>query len=692
MQTLRDRQIREVLDEDLNINRRVNDLTRQKVRLSDETVAPKKTRDLEIEVSVDKLIENLNKILETKITALDYLLSRITRGEGEIGDAEGRRAFNFIVNNGDFITSYNQLIRLYTQPGLSRASSDMIRTKFQELKANIDAIIYGFSEAIQYLFDVNRPSKDIFQMVRSQAVYDFVNQALYRGSSYKIIEQGDIAVSIQNVLAELSEVQRRALQEIKNREDPRETSLLNLPIETGAEEARINALEAEIGFRLPENLKGKLGRTGYKTIESEYGRLQGDIVAKSKKELDDFVSARRVEKASLEEKNKKLIREMGDISNEISAIDRSIAKRPKRELLEQKDRELFDNVAEAVSSRRFSKDNALSFKDKVIPLLGDKAQYEPLIRAFVDFEETLFKVKPQQVVDRARSAFASALRSAPPLVEEVEKIDIEDGEQQRKEELKKILKVKQDLQDETVARIQDIDNRIEMLQRQYEYNLSLMGVQTEEQPEGFKKFLGEQKIKPKGIRNVEQLAEKPLTEAEIRGGLAGKTPKEQLKYLLGIPAQFGFNREFQEKTQRRVLDGDAETKNNMIKNLLKAYKEQKQKPKSQPPPPPPQEEEEEEKKYSSSSSSSSSRGRPDWNTEDDVAGFDFYVSPVKEEEVEEEKIGLAGMEGFGRRRMRTIRLPKDSPFHFSDGRNDVYRMKGKGFMTDVAKKFADIFS
>jgi len=608
MQTLRDRQIREVLDEDLNINRRVNDLTREKVRLSDETVAPKKTRDLEIEVSVDKLIENLNKILETKITALDYLLSRITRGEGEIGDAEGRRAFNFIVNNGDFITSYNQLIRLYTQPGLSRASSEMIRTKFQELKANIDAILYGLSEAIQYLFDVNRPSKDIFQMVRSQAVYDFVNQALYRGSSYKIIEQGDIAVSIQNVLAELSEVQRRALQDLKNREDLRETSLLNLPIETGAEEARIKALEAEIGFRLPENLKGKLGRTGYKTIESEYGRLQGDIVAKSKKELDDFISARRIEKASLEEKNKKLIREMGDISNEISALDRRIARRPKRELLEDE-------------------------------------KYE------------------------------------------VKEIDIEDGEQRDKERLIKMLEAKQNLQEETEARIQDIDNRIEMLQRQYEYNLSLMGVQTEEQPKGFEKFLGEKKIKPKGIRNVEQLAEKPLTEAEIRSGLAGKTPKEQLKYLLSIPAQYGFKKTFEEKTQRRVLDGDAKTKTYMIGQLLGAYKKQKpkeEKPKEE------EKQEEEEKKYSSSSNEPPRF----FTSEDDVAGFDFYVSP-EVEEVEEEQIGLAGLDGFGRpfrRRMRTIRLPKDSPFQFSDGRNDVYRMKGKGFMTDIAKKFADIFS
>jgi hypothetical protein len=676
MQTLRDRQIREVLDEDLNINRRVNDLTQQKVRLSEETVAPKKTRDLEIEVSVDKLIENLNKILETKITALDYLLSRITRGEGEIGDAEGRRAYNLIVNNGDFITSYNQLIRLYTQPNLARASSDMIRTKFQELKANIDAILYGLSEGIQYLFDVNRPSKDIFQMVRSQAVYDFVNQALYRGSSYKIIEQGDIAVSIQNVLAELSEVQRKALQALKDREDPRETSLLNLPIETGADEARIKALEAEIGFRLPEDLKGKLGRTGYKTIESEYGRLQGDIVATDKKELDDFISKRREERASLEEKNKKLIREMNEIASQISAINAHMAKRPKRELLEEKDEELLLVVVNEVMAGTF---NPQRFRRDIGPLISDKAQYEPLTRAFVDFEETLMKVKPQPVRQARLKAFIDALRRAPPIIKEVEAIDIEDGEQQDKERLIKMLEAKQNLQDETIARIRDIDERIDMLKRQYEASLAKMGVQTDVPPKGFAEFLSEKKIKPKDLA---KFSGKPLTAEEIRSRLANKSAREQIDYLQSIPSQYGFKKAFNKSTVQDFISGDKNAKY-FIDALLKAYKEQK--------PQAPQAEQREAKV--------AEEGRPQGFEEEIKEEGLFnpepaqeFEEPEEEEEEEEGPVGLAGLEGFGRRRRRTIRLPKDSPFHFSDGRNDVYRMKGKGFMTDIARKFANIFS
>ena len=299
MQSLRDRQIREVLDEDLNINRRVNAITREKVKLSDETVTPRKTRDIEVEVSVDKVIESLNKILETKITALDYLLARITRGDGDIGDAEGRRAFTTIVNNGDFISPYNQLIRLYSDASLSRASKELIKTKFQELKSNIDAILYGLSEGIQYLFEQGQASRDIFQLVRSQAVYEFVNNALYQGNLFKIIEQGDISTSVLRVLAGLSEVQREALK-LLSVGDLREQSLLKLPIQTGEDKARLEALEDEIGFKFPDNLRGTLGEKDYETIQSEYGQLMGDITAMDREQLDTWISDIRTEDASLQ--------------------------------------------------------------------------------------------------------------------------------------------------------------------------------------------------------------------------------------------------------------------------------------------------------------------------------------------------------------------------------------------------------
>ena len=289
MQSLRNRQIREILDEDMNINRQVFDREKEQVRVFQEDVLPKKTSDVEAEISVDKLIETLNRTLENKLTGLEYLLSKIV-GTKDIGDAEGRRSYNTVVNNGDFITAYNQLIRVYTLPGMSRASQEAIKVKFQELKPNLDAMVYGLQELIQYLFESGKTDKEIFQLVRSQAVYELVNKQLYTGTNYKIIEQADINVSIKEVLSDLSEVQRAELKEISGR-DVAEKSLLKLPIEVGNDEERIKQLEAEFGFNLPRGTLKEFGGKEKEQAISEFGNIGKDIMVRGRQNFDETLKS-----------------------------------------------------------------------------------------------------------------------------------------------------------------------------------------------------------------------------------------------------------------------------------------------------------------------------------------------------------------------------------------------------------------
>lgn len=317
MQSLRNKQIREVLDEDMNVNRRVFDREKEQVRVFQENILPKKTRDMEAEIGVDKLIENINKILENKLSSLEYLLSKIT-GTSDIGDAEGRRSYNAIISNGDFITAFNQLVRVYTTQGISRNSQEIIKVKFQEIKPNIDAIIYGIEELVQYLFESGKSDKEIFQLVRSQAVYDIVKGQLYRGASYKIIEQGDIEVSIKEVLAELSEIQRAELHDISGR-DITEKSLLKLPIEIGDDEERIKQLEAEMGFKLPRERRGELQELGRKEKEqafSTFGNMGKSVVAMERQEFDDYMTDARMRADALINDSKAIKRELRRVAVE----------------------------------------------------------------------------------------------------------------------------------------------------------------------------------------------------------------------------------------------------------------------------------------------------------------------------------------------------------------------------------------
>ena len=64
MESLRERQRREILDEDKNINQRVFEREKEAVRLMSESVLPKKSRDIESETSVEKLVESVQRVLE----------------------------------------------------------------------------------------------------------------------------------------------------------------------------------------------------------------------------------------------------------------------------------------------------------------------------------------------------------------------------------------------------------------------------------------------------------------------------------------------------------------------------------------------------------------------------------------------------------------------------------------------------
>jgi hypothetical protein len=290
MSSLRDRQIREVLDEDMNINRRVFDIAKDQVRVFDETVAPKKTRDIEAELSVDKLVEQINKIVEKKVVSIESLLSQIVRS-----NRIDQRAYESVIENGDIITAYNQLIRVYKTTGISRNSQEVIKVKFQEIQANINAIMFGLDELIRYLFSSGKSNKEIFQLVRTQAVYNVIDKQLYRSNSYRPIEQGDLTVSIREMLGKLSEVQRAKLEEI-SKGDVSERSLLSIPVEQQNEERKIRALESELGVPLPRQLLAEFGGEEKEQAVSEFAEFNKEKLVRTEQQMSDVLQDYEVEK------------------------------------------------------------------------------------------------------------------------------------------------------------------------------------------------------------------------------------------------------------------------------------------------------------------------------------------------------------------------------------------------------------
>ena len=78
----------EVLDVFKNLNSQVNAITRRQVAVFPDTLKPKTQRDLEVEVNVDKSVEGLNNLLETRLISLEFVL----KNDAQLTDLASRPA------------------------------------------------------------------------------------------------------------------------------------------------------------------------------------------------------------------------------------------------------------------------------------------------------------------------------------------------------------------------------------------------------------------------------------------------------------------------------------------------------------------------------------------------------------------------------------------------------------------------
>jgi hypothetical protein len=381
MSSLRDRQIREVLDEDMNINRRAFDITKDQVRVFDESVLPKKTRDIEAEISVDKLVEVINKTIERKLVSLESLLSGITSS-----NRLDQRAYESVVDNGDIITAYNQLIRVFMTMGISRNSQEAIKVKFQEIKPNVDAIMYGLDELIRYLFQSGKSSKEIFNLVRSQAVYNVIDKQLYRGSAYRPIEQGDITVSIREMVSRLSQVQRAKLEDV-SQQDVGERSLLKIPIELQNEEGKIRALEAELGVPLPRKLLAEFGGEEKAQAVSEFAEFNREALVRTDQQATEILQNYEQQKKNREDQIKQEKRDIKAINRQQEGLKAQSAQlmRAQRYFDVDDDKEDQDIVREVPLAR----DIALleqKMKEKVDVINRLQREIKEIVQDIADFK------------------------------------------------------------------------------------------------------------------------------------------------------------------------------------------------------------------------------------------------------------------------------------------------------------------
>lgn len=299
-----------------------------------DSVLPKKTRDIESESSVDKLIESINRLLEGKMVSIEFLFSFLANNTISFrGDS--LRAYNNLVVNGDFVSLWNQLIRVYTTEGISRTTQEAIKVKLQDLKTNIDAIDYGLGELFQIYIEGEEYELDNYKqanrLLQSQAIYRNVKNQLNQGQHYRQINTTEVEISLKEVISELSEEQRKVLKRIGD-QPIEDRSLLKLPIQLGQNAERIRALESEMGFNLPEPVKENIGQLTKRQEDQAFKEIR-----EVRGELPEVVDGQSVEslRQDYQYHKDRLDQEKMDINKNIPEL-KSALRRAMKDLTKQR--------------------------------------------------------------------------------------------------------------------------------------------------------------------------------------------------------------------------------------------------------------------------------------------------------------------------------------------------------------------
>lgn len=275
MATLRQKQNMEILDVFKDINNQVVQRQLKQISVFPDTLKPKTERDLGAEVNVDKAVEQINRTLEQKLGTLEFFLQNVRRIDDPRFSQSVIQSQEQSTNTGDVIPLYNTISRTSHQTGLSRESRQVIRVQLQALTPNLDALLYGLSQAVQRVMKdmedgargdeatVSKSSTSaVLDFLRTYAVYQFIRKQVDRDnmSSVELLTVEALNTEFRNAFEQLSQNDITLIKErLPNANYLLSQGMKNVPdFPADDYDGRIKALEDELGFKIPPTLKASL--------------------------------------------------------------------------------------------------------------------------------------------------------------------------------------------------------------------------------------------------------------------------------------------------------------------------------------------------------------------------------------------------------------------------------------------------
>jgi hypothetical protein len=184
-QSLRDKQIREILDEDILINKRVAEMTRLRIRgLTDEGQAIQQgRRNAELESKISDIINKIN----------DGLTLAVGPGTGNAKISHYLSLFN----NNNLINLYNSVVNEYKSGKNSTQTTAILNAQFQTLDSNVSKLLNVLSNII----DIEKKTNEYLpREILSYSIYDLIQNHIY-SNIFSTITERDIMANIYKVLS-----------------------------------------------------------------------------------------------------------------------------------------------------------------------------------------------------------------------------------------------------------------------------------------------------------------------------------------------------------------------------------------------------------------------------------------------------------------------------------------------------------
>jgi len=280
--SLRAKQNMEILDVWKDLNSQIVGRQNKQIQAYPESLLPKTQRDVGAEVNTDKSIENINRVLEVKLGALEFLVSQFVSGNSVSivssltkKDPQAKQAEEQVTNTGDVVPLWNSVVRLYQQQGLSRESQNIIKVKVQELTPNLEAMVYGMNQAVDYAFRERNMNAGlaliVLEFLRTLSVYTVIKQQVDSGL-LELLSVEQLQRAYKNLLEEQSAERQAILKRFSARGNIIDTPIRNIPdFDVLGRHRRLGEIANELGINpsvlRKENLDKMTGEEFRKFID-----------------------------------------------------------------------------------------------------------------------------------------------------------------------------------------------------------------------------------------------------------------------------------------------------------------------------------------------------------------------------------------------------------------------------------------